>query len=410
MHQLFAAILALAILPVLLKWKIPSGYAIILMGIIAGLVGGFSAAEILRAFSDVFFSWSSLSSVLAVIQIALLGALMTRYGLFRRAEEAIKQVLPVPKLIIMLMPSLIGVLQVPGGAALSAPFCNSIGQKMRLSESQRSNTNVICRHQFSLFLPFSAWVIQINELVPELDQQIFLFSCLCFSAINVVSNYFFFLRKAEKLELPKLHWCKRLQALGELLVAISPILTVFAVNSIFGLPVAFCVPFAILVAFLLSDHDGFGKQIIQSFNKNLAWTIIGVYFFQNIIKRMDQLLTLGSSVLLIGSELVFLLGIAIIAILFGVATGLIYVSLGVLLPIIVTAFPADPIGLTIAAFYVFCWSYIGYMFSPVHMCQLLSDRECGSTVKARYRTYIPMFITLAGASVMLYGVTSLLFH
>ena len=408
MQQLFAVVLALVMLPFLLKCRIPSGWAILFLGVFAGIMAGFSAGEISEAFFNVFLNWSSLSSVLTVIQIALLGALMTHYGLFRRAEDALKQVLPAPKVIIMLMPSLIGVLQVPGGAALSAPFCNNIGKEMGLSNSQRSNTNVICRHLFSLFLPFSAWVIQVKDMSPGMDKRIFMLAGMCFTAVNVAGTYLFFLRKARKPDLPIISRSDRLRAFGTLLTVLSPILTVIVLNNIANLPVVLCVPFAILVTYILSDRKHFAKEILQKVNKNLAVMIVGVYFFQNIVKQMDLLMALGSNVLLGSSESVFLLGVAIIAVLFGMATGLIYVSLSVLLPIVASAFSADSAVMTIVVFYVFCWSYIGYMFSPVHMCQLLSDKECGCTVAERYRTYLPMMALLAITSVMLYWIMSLL--
>ena len=122
---------------------------------------------------------------------------------------------------------------------------------------------------------------------------------------------------------------------------------------------------------------------------------------------MSALQELVYELLTHGSELMFMLVIALAALLFGLASGLMYTSLGILVPIIASVSGSG--GALIAnLFYVFCCSYIGYVFSPLHMCQILSDQECGCTISERYRTYIPMIVLLIAATPILYGAFSLL--
>ena len=203
MFQVAAVIFALVLIPILLKFKVPNGWALIIAAAAAGLAGRLSITTVAGALLQVFTEWSNFSSVLIIVEIATMGALMTRYGLFKRAEEALKAILPKPRLIIMLLPSVIGMLQVPGGAALSAPFCNTLGRDMGLSRSQRANTNVICRHVFMLCAPFSTSVLIVTGLVPDLNLPLFLMTCLAFTAVMLVGNYAFFLRKSTPISLPQ---------------------------------------------------------------------------------------------------------------------------------------------------------------------------------------------------------------
>jgi hypothetical protein len=93
--------------------------------------------------------------------------------------------------------------------------------------------------------------------------------------------------------------------------------------------------------------------------------------------------------------------------LFGIATGLMYLPLGVLVPIAMNLPYASETHRLIALSYTFCWCFIGYFFSPIHLCQLLSDQETGCTVGERYRTYIPFLIILPIIPAALYFVYSL---
>lgn len=407
MLQVLAVIFALILIPILLKCKVPSGWALIIAAAAAGLAGQLPLATVLQSFLQVFTEWSNLSSVLIIIEIATMGALMTRYGLFRRAEDALKAILPKPRLIIMLMPSVIGMLQVPGGAALSAPFCNNLGRDMGLSRSQRANTNVICRHVFMLCAPFSTSVLIVTGLLPDLNLPLFLSTALAFTAVMLAGNYVFFLRKSQPISLPQVPAKEKLRQLGVFFLVLSPIWTVVGLNILLGVHYTLAVLAGVLVVYLLSDKKDFLKALVKSYNFGLTVMIVGIYFFQNIVKNMSELQELVYELLTGGSELMFMLVIALAALLFGLASGLMYTALGILVPIVASVSGSDA-SLIVNLFYVFCCSYIGYVFSPLHMCQILSDQECGCTISERYRTYIPMIVLLIAATLILYGVFSLL--
>ena len=398
MQQLISTLLSLLLIAFLMYRKLSSGLVLFIAAAFAGIVGGLSIPSVGLSFLHVFTQWDNLSSVLIVVEIAMLGSLMTQRGLFGKAETAIKAALPFPRLIIMLMPSLIGMLQVPGGAALSAPFCNSLGQEMGLSPAKRANTNVICRHVFMLFAPFSTCVIMVVTLAPQLELWHFLLPCFIFTAVMVAGNYIFFLRDCQQIRLPRLTTAMRAKNLGRFLLNLSPIWLAVALNIVLKLSYVFAIPIALIPVLLLGGTRGFLQDLIESFKPGLAFMIVGVYFFQNVIKEMDDLQTLVSSFLANGSLAAFMTTVAAAAALFGLASGLMYTPLGVLVPIVAGVSPT-PKELVANLFFLFCWSYIGYFFSPLHMCQILSDRECGCTIGDRYRTYLPILLLLPLCSI-----------
>lgn len=407
MQQLFAILLAIAGIPVLLTRKIPVGPTLVILGTLAGAVGGLPLAAVLKAFTDVFTVPSTLGSVLVVIEIGMLSMLMSRYGILLRAENALKKMIPNARAIIMLMPAMLGILQVPGGAALSAPFVNTLGAEMGLTPAQRSNVNVICRHVFLLLLPFSLNMVIVHGLVP--DASIFRLGLLNlgFVVLMQLAGYVLLLRKTKRIEMPAVDGAGRLKASWEFFLCMLPIVLVIALNGALRIPYAAALPFSILTVYFLGDRKGFLTQLRRSVSLNLAAMIIGVYFFQNIVSGSEELIGLFEGLISGRSQWVFLTMMAVVATVFGLATGLMYLPLGVLVPIAMDLPYASETHRLIALSYTFCWCFIGYFFSPIHLCQLLSDQETGCTVGDRYKIYVPFLIIVPAIPAVLYLIYSL---
>lgn len=408
MQQLAIIILAIACIPVLLKLRLSIGPILMILGVGAGVLGGFSLEEIGKAFGDVFLQSSSLSSVLVVIEIGMLSTLMTHYGILKRMETALRRLIPSSKLIIVLMPAMIGALQAPGGAALSAPFVNRLGTEMGMTRSQRANVNVLARHFLMLFAPFSINMVIVQTAVPGINILKLGALTLGFALLDQAVGYFFLVRRARPVEAEAISGEERIRALGEFFLTFLPVLVVILLNTVLAIPFPLALIGSFLLVFLLGDKRDFLRQLGRSFNPSLAAMIVGVYFFQNIVGNMGELLSLFSGLIGGESRLLFLVMVAVVGILFGMATGLMYLPLGVMLPIIAAAPHGSEMALLIDLFYAFVWCFIGYFFSPIHLCQLLSDQETGATVGERYRTYLPLLFALPILPVALYFLYSLL--
>ena len=408
MLQLFAILLAIACIPVLLGRKVPVGPTLVILGTVAGVVGKLPLVTVLKAFTDVFTVASTLNSVVVVVEIGMLSVLMSHYGILLRAEDALKKLIPSARAIIMFMPALVGILQVPGGAALSAPFVNTLGKEMGLTPAQRSNLNVISRHVLMMLLPFSLNMVIVHGLVP--DVSIFWLGLLNlgFVVLMQLASYVLLVRKTRRIEMPVVDGAQRLKALWEFTLCMLPIFLVIALNEVLKIPYAVALPFSMLAVFFLGDKKGFLTQLRKSVSPNLAAMIIGVYFFQNIVSGSEELIGLFESLISGRSQWIFLAMMAVVATLFGIATGLMYLPLGVLVPIAMNLPYASEAQRLIALSYTFCWCFIGYFFSPIHLCQLLSDRETGCTVGERYRTYVPFLIILPIIPAVLYFIYSLM--
>lgn len=407
MLQLFAVAAAILCIPVLIRRKLSVGAALLILGLMAGVLGGLSPAVIVRAFVNVFAVPSTLSSVLVVIEIGMLSVLMNHYKLLKRMEDAMRRLFSNARLIIMLLPAMIGALQAPGGAVLSAAFTNHLGAEMGLTPAQRANVNVVSRHALMLFAPFATNMVVVKSMAPNVDTLKLGLLNIGFVVAMQAAGYFFLLRKSKPLELPSVDAGERLKALGEFFLTFSPILLVILLNTMLKIPFPVALVGSILLVFLIGDRKDFGHWLVHSFNVSTALLIVGVYFFQNIVGSMDQLLELFRHLVNGQSTAVFLVTVAVVGTIFGAATGLMYLPMGVLIPVVASAPYAGEMELLIHLSYTFLFCFIGYFFSPLHLCQLLSDKETGCTVGERYRTYLPLFPTLPAIAVALYFLYTL---
>lgn len=402
MIQLLSIVAATFMIPVLTKMKLPVGPTLMILGASAGLVGGLTAGTVVQAFLDVFVVPSILSSVLTVIEIGMLSTLMDHYGLLKRMENALRVLIPSPRLVIMLMPTMVGALQAPGGAALSASFVNRLGTKMGLSNAQRADINVISRHTLMLFAPFSVNMVIVQSTAPHVDIIKLGLLNLGFVILMQITGYFFILRGSQPIGQPQVGGRERQKAMLELLLSISPIFIVILLNTMLKIPFPAALAVSVLLVFLLGDRREFPRWLLRSFNVSLAVLIIGVYFFQNIVGHMTDLLALFEGLVSGQSRFAFLFGVAGVGLLFGFATGLMYLALGVLTPIVASAPYGSEIEMLIHLSYAFLWCFIGYFFSPLHLCQLLSDRETSATAGERYRVYLPIIPILAVLPLLFY--------
>ncbi len=409
MQQLFAVLLATVLIPVLLRKNLSVGTTLLILSPIAGLVGGLGVPVIVDIFVNIFITSSILSAVIIVVEIALLGKLMAHYGLLAKAELQLKKAIPNSKIIIMLMPAMIGMIQAPGGAALSAPFVDNLGSEMKISPNNRSNLNVICRHVAILIMPFSTSILIVKGFVPDLNVGLLILMNFGFVLAMQGAGYFFILRKAESIEIEKAPAAERLSALLGLCVTLSPILVIIGLNLFFGINYAISSAVAILWVFVLGGREEFAKQVVKSFDFNILTMIVGVYFFQGIVTNSTELIDIMTSWMLNSSEFMLLFLILFIATLFGLVTGLYMMSLGILVPILLSMTFTSDAQLTVYIFYTFVCSFVGYYFSPIHLCQLLTDKHVGCPVSERYKAYMPVLISMVVSPVLLFFVYGVIF-
>lgn len=133
----------------------------------ASLTMGFIGAG-LRGLVDILLSTASSSTALDLVVVTfLIAVLVDLYrvtGFLTRLGEELVKSLKKPKLIAIIVPAIMGLLPVPGGALMSAPVVGDVCDRLELSKKLKLFINVWFRHVIFMVYPLSVVLITTASL------------------------------------------------------------------------------------------------------------------------------------------------------------------------------------------------------------------------------------------------------
>ena len=113
---------------------------------ILGLLSQMGLPSFTTALADGLFSPMTVQLVLAVALISGLGKVMKESGDLELMVGSLVALFPRPKVLTMLLPALIGTINVPGGAIMSAPMVEENGKALGLNNAAHAAVNLFFRH------------------------------------------------------------------------------------------------------------------------------------------------------------------------------------------------------------------------------------------------------------------------
>jgi hypothetical protein len=154
----------------------------------------------------------------------------------------------------------------------------------------------------------------------------------------------------------------------------------------------------ILPLFVYGFLQIFGVPQVRSFLIGIIISIILVFYLTNG-SRKDYFRILKKSIsfnlvlkdLIIGSNIPVISMIIIIPLVLGILTGYNLGAVALSYPILAPFFPSD-ISLIVLVSYtslIFISSLIGYIISPIHLCNVVSSDYLKTDTTRMYRIYIP---------------------
>ena len=302
----------------------------------------------------------------------------------------------------MILPALIGILIVPGGALLSAPFIYEMGEELNIPAPRRAAINLVFRH-FSMFvMPYSTGLLIISAAMPEINISRLIILNLFYVVPLFVAGYFLLIKNIEYSNRVKTKFTGK--NLFDLLLYTSPIYISVIINGITGLPFSAALIFSVLFVYFLSDKKYFLSYLIKSINYHTVLMIIAILIMKEMILKMDDLLILFNSMLNTESSMLSILLIFFISsIFFGFVTGNQTATLAIILPMV---FQLDvSINMVyIYLYFAFACTYSGYFFSPIHLCQAFTLQYMNVATMdlyKEYKIYVPLSIAILFASVYL---------
>ena len=393
MRQVLAVIIGFSFIPILTKKKVRIAYSILISAAAMMLISGLGPDAIIQIFRSTMLDPKRIGQYLTVLEIGALGSLLKKYDFIDIIIDRLNKVVGSKKLQMMLIPALIGLLVVPGGAIISAPFIDRIGDELDIGKPRRAVINLIYRHISMHIMPYSNSLLLMALLLPDVSVYKVIGFNIIFIIIYIIIGYFIYIRDVED-DRPRTREGSVLRDFVQLLLYTSPIYFAVILNIAFKTPFYLGILANILILYLLKPEKTIIKDFIKGVEINVFLTIFGVYLIQATISKFPEFNRMLESLLSNSGTLIpAMIGISAF---FGLATGFQAASLGVIIPVINAM--ALSIGRTTALAHIaFTWSFIGYFFSPIHLCQLFTIGHMGIDTGSLYKEYSKfiVFLTMA---------------
>jgi len=251
-------------------------------------------------------------------------------------------------------------------------------------------------------MPYASGNLLVQAFFPEISIYKFIGVNSIFIVAVWVFSYFHYLRdipveKAEKNAGPEAR--KEVSAkIKSLAVNLSPIYVGVILNLLSGFRFSVCLTVSIVILYFLGPRKGFFKLLLKSIGPHLILSMVAIFFVQETVLSLEGLTGFFSS--LFYSKVYSLFAMLFATTFFGMVTGLAVVPLGVVLPLIASLGLSENEILP-NVYFVFCTAYCGYFFSPLHMCQLLTNDYIGVKIGdlwKEYRYYCLFSIVFLGVS------------
>jgi integral membrane protein (TIGR00529 family) len=347
--------------------------------------------------SGTIFDPSIVLLAVSVGLIAVIGGALEMTGLI---DELMSNTSLKRRPALLVIPAMLGMLPIPGGALLSAPVVQRGAGKA--DADIKASINVWSRHVAVLFYPLGS--LLATTKMAGLDLYEILLYMVPGLVLTIVLTWIFLLRKVDKGRMTDGKRIRKKAAIPVLLILSAPAVhasLMYLFPSVME-EVFLLLGVSLSLALILIVKRKGPSYLVPVARRMKAWNfaliIMAMFIFLGIFNASDAPDAI-STLPLTRPLLVVLAGG-----LLGVATGRINVPISIMLPILSTGtLPGmDNITFTILFFSIF----IGFLISPVHPCVSVSleyfRTDYLSTLK---RTMIPAsiawFVSLGAALILI---------
>lgn len=380
------------------------------VSILAGTVtlaiwSGHSVSTIGSIAWEEFYSIDNAMLSAIIFLVIWLSSQMAKAGIMGDLVTTIKSKLSV-KGAIAVLPAIIGLLPMPGGAIFSAPLVDDCDDNSIIDPILKTKINYWFRHIWEYTWPLYPGLILTSNIVDLPIWQLFLLG-LPMTAAAVLTGYFFLLRKVKN---QKTIIRKSEKGLFKLISPIVVVIVVYVIILIFFpnisriskyLPMSIGLVSAMILLQLEKpvSMKNWKDIIVNRKPVIMVLIVVLVSIYGAFIEAK-----MPNGVLLMDQMRVELdnLGIPILALIMiipfvsGLTTGITVGFAGASIPIAISLIGSDP------AFYqllstvslAFSFGFMGVMMSPVHICLIVTNEHFKTSLAKSLTSLLPLIVSM----------------
>ncbi|MCJ7833571.1 MAG: DUF401 family protein [Deltaproteobacteria bacterium] len=376
-------------------------------------------------------AWSALQSlvniqtislILIVGSILVISRLMKESGHLDRIVEGFARISGDDRTAGSVLPALIGLLPMPGGALFSAPMVETSLARYPLTCEQQTAVNYWFRHIWEYWWPLYPTVVLVVALL-KVEMWQFIAFMVPMTIVMVLAGVVFILRpiRRESVRQKKVFSSSGLKTfLWEImpiliiimviiiLAGLTGLLNLFGVNI--NLPGAVSILPGLLASTIwvcLVNRIAFKQLTAAVYDRNIfsiVFLVVAIMIFQGIMKDSRAVVDIRNE--LMAYRIPILLVIVIMPFLSGLITGIGIGFVGTSFPLIIPLFPVSSLFVFLShAALAFVFGFMGMMLSPVHLCFLVTKDYFKANLLGSYRLILKPVLSVLTVAVVFFFIS-----
>jgi integral membrane protein (TIGR00529 family) len=311
----------------------------------------------------------------------------------------------IPAINIVVFPALIGLLPMPGGAIFSAPMVKNLGSDGQLSSADLSYINYWFRHIWEYWWPLYPGILLITA-IGGFNLWSLVLTALTMTLVAVVAGYWPLRGKLSFFSQSSIS-TKSVGSLSTWLFfkELTPIWIVIVLGIAIGSGLSQLHVFgsiaketgliiALVLAILLVWHtNGVSaatrhKILINRKLGSMVYMITSILIFKGIMEDSQAVAAVSNDLLRWGIPVT--VAVVILPMLVGLVSGITIAFVGTTFPILVSLIHASPFNHALLSYMILglVSGFVGVLFSPLHVCLILSNEYFETSLDQVYRHLI----------------------
>jgi len=338
--------------------------------------------------------------VLALVFILVLSEIMKEAGEMRRMIDSFGAITNDLRAVVALLPAMIGLMPIVGGALVSAPLVVEASDALKLSPEKKTFLNYWFRHIWEYFLPTYPGVILASALLGVSLRTIAAYH-VPLTLAAVAGGIYFGFRKVGKGEEGRggSGWWMGVKGV---LSSLLPLLVVLFMVIVLRVPLAYSLVVAIGIE-LLRSRGVWGRMkgilVRTGQSAQVLISVVMVIYFKQMLEASQAVDGFHQGLSQLGVPPLILLVVLPFSI--GLMTGLTIAFVGVTFPILLPILTGGD-NLSFYLMLAYASGYCGVLLSPLHLCLVLTK----DYFKAELRKVYHLLLAPVG---IVWGVALLLF-
>ena len=407
---------------VLNRLKVGLSTALLGGSLILGLWMKLGPSQLLGSAMGSLGDVQTISLILIVGIILLMSRLMKESGHLDRIVTAFGALSKDPRVAGSVMPALIGLLPMPGGALFSAPMVDTALYKNEMSAEEKTAVNYWFRHIWEYWWPLYPGVVLAVALL-KVEAWRFMAIMVPMTLVSIFAGIFFILRPLGQMPGRDAGAISAKDIRGflwEIIPILIVVMVILALGGLTGLlgmmGIRIRIPgsLSILPGLVASTfwiclvnrikmkkvfHEATDKGILP-----MLLLVAAIMVFKGVMNDSRAVIQIRNELMTYGIPIIMV--ILLMPFISGLVTGIAIGFVGTSFPLIIPMFPTTHLFSYLSwAALAYTFGYMGMMLSPVHLCLLVTKDYFKAGLARSYQYLCLPVLAVMMTALLLFAAT-----